>query len=128
MFIAMAAQPGLDKRDLTSLKVASCGGAPLPVEVAQRFETLTGRRVGGGWGMTETSPAGTSILPETEMCSGLIGLPLPGIEMDVAALDDPHRVLPPGETGEIRIKGPNVTAGYWNRPEETRRRSPMAIS
>ena len=120
MFIAMAAQPGIDKRDLTSLRVANCGGAPLPVEVAQRFEALTKRRVGGGWGMTETSPAGTTILPEMEMRSGLIGLPLPGIEMDVADLADPHRVLPPGETGEIRIRGPNVTSGYWNRPDETK--------
>ncbi len=119
MYIAMAAQPGLDTRDLSSLRVANCGGAPLPVEVAQRFEALTGCRVGGGWGMTETSPAGTTILPEMAMRSGLIGLPLPGIEMDVADLNDPHRVLPPGETGEIRIRGPNVTAGYWNRPEET---------
>ncbi len=119
MYIAMAAQPGIDKRDLSSLRVANCGGAPLPVEVAHRFEALTGHRVGGGWGMTETSPAGTTILPEMEMRSGLIGLPLPGIEMDVADLTDPHRVLKQGETGEIRIKGPNVTAGYWNRPEET---------
>ena len=119
MYIAMAAQPGLEKRDLSSLRVANCGGAPLPVEVAHRFQVLTGHRVGGGWGMTETSPAGTTILPDMDMKSGLIGLPLPGIEMDVADLADPHRVLPPGETGEIRIKGPNVTAGYWNRPEET---------
>ena len=119
MFIALAAQPGIDSRDLSSLRAASCGGAPLPVEVAQRFEGLTGHRVGGGWGMTETSPAGTNILPDVEMRSGLIGLPLPGIEMDVADLADPHRVLPVGEVGEIRIRGPNVTAGYWNRPEET---------
>ncbi len=86
MFIAMAAQPGLDQRDLSSLRTASCGGAPLPVEVAQRFEALTGRRVGGGWGMTETSPAGTTILPDMAMRPGLIGVPLPGIEMDVADL------------------------------------------
>ena len=119
MFIAMAAQPGIEKRDLSSLRVANCGGAPLPVEVAHRFEALTHCRVGGGWGMTETSPAGTTILPEMEMSAGLIGLPLPGIEMDVADLADPHRVLATGETGEIRIRGPNVTAGYWNRPDET---------
>ncbi len=118
MFIAMSGQPGIDQRDLSSLRTASCGGAPLPVEVAQRFEALTGRRVGGGWGMTETSPAGTTILPDMAMTPGLIGVPLPGIEMDVVDLLDPHRVLPAGETGEIRIRGPNVTAGYWNRPEE----------
>ncbi len=118
MYIGMAAQPGLEKRDLSSLRVANCGGAPLPVEVAHRFEALTKHRVGGGWGMTETSPAGTTILPNTEMTSGLIGLPLPGIEMDICDLSDPHRVLPAGETGELRIRGPNVTKGYWNRPEE----------
>jgi long-chain acyl-CoA synthetase len=118
MFIAMAAQPDIDQRDLSSLRIASCGGAPLPVEVAQRFEALTKRRVGGGWGMTETSPAGTSIPPDMEMRPGLIGLPLPGIEMDVVKLTDPREKLPTGQIGEIRIKGPNVTPGYWNRPEE----------
>ena len=118
MFIAMAAQPDLDRRDFSSLKTASSGGAPLPVEVAHRFEAVTGHRVGGGWGMTETSPAGTVIPPGVEMRPGLIGLPLPRIEMDVVDLADPHRVLPIGEVGEIRIRGPNVTAGYWNRPEE----------
>ena len=50
---------------------------------------------------------------------GSIGLPLPGIVMDIVALDDPRRRLPPGEKGEIRIKGPNVTQGYWNAPQET---------
>ena len=118
MFIAMAAQPDLERRDFSSLKTASSGGAPLPVEVAQRFETITGHRVGGGWGMTETSPAGTVIPPGMDMRPGLIGLPLPGIEMDVVDVADPRRVLEPGGVGEIRIRGPNVTAGYWNRPEE----------
>ncbi len=119
MFIAMAAQPGLDHRNLSGLRSAGCGGAPLPVEVAQRFEALTGQRVGGGWGMTETSPAGTHILPGMAMQPGLIGLPLPGIEMGVVDLTDPHRPLATGEVGELRIRGPNVTSGYWNRPEET---------
>jgi long-chain acyl-CoA synthetase len=69
--------------------------------------------------MTETSPAGTSLLPGQAYRASLIGVPLPGIEMDIAALDDPRRVLAPGERGEIRIKGPNVTKAYWKRPEET---------
>jgi long-chain acyl-CoA synthetase len=119
MWIALANFPGIEERDFSSLKLCGSGGAPLPVEVAQRFERLTGHRLGGGWGMTETSPAGTSQVRNGPHKPGSIGIPLPGIEMDVVALGDPRRPLAPGEVGELRIKGPNVTAGYWNRPEET---------
>jgi len=119
MWIALANHPNLGQCDLSSLRSIGSGGAPLPQEVAERLEQLTGHRLGGGWGMTETSPAGTSLLPGQAYRAGLIGVPLPGIEMDIAALDDPHRVLAPGEHGEIRIKGPNVTKSYWKRPEET---------
>jgi long-chain acyl-CoA synthetase len=69
--------------------------------------------------MTETSPAGTSLPRDFAHKPGSCGLPLPGIEMDIVALDDNRRVLAPGQTGEIRIKGPNVTRGYFNAPEET---------
>ncbi|MDB5590567.1 dicarboxylate--CoA ligase PimA [Enterovirga sp.] len=120
MWIALAAAPGIESRDFSSLVYAGSGGAPLPVEVAERFERLTGQRLIGGWGMTETSPAGTNRLGAGLRKPGTIGLPLPGVEMDVCALDDPARSLPPGRTGELRIRGPNVTQGYWNCPEETR--------
>ena len=119
MWIALANYSGIETRDFSSLELCSSGGAPLPVEVQQRFERLTGHRLGGGWGMTETCPAGTLIPIASRTKSGTIGLPIPGVELGVVALDDPTRALPPGETGEIRIKGPNVTAGYWGRPEET---------
>ncbi|GAB4353092.1 MAG: dicarboxylate--CoA ligase PimA [Oricola sp.] len=119
MWIALANHPDLMKRDISSLKRCSSGGAPLPVEVGQRFEKLTGQRLAGGWGMTETSPAGTNLLPFGEPKPGSIGMPLPGVELQVVALDDPGRVLGPGETGELRVRGRNVTPGYWNRPEET---------
>jgi long-chain acyl-CoA synthetase len=119
MLIALASHPEIAKKDLSALRYVGSGGAPLPIEVAQRFERLTGQRVGGGWGMTETSPAGTNNPAKGDLKPGSIGLPLPGIVMDVVALDDPRRVLGPGEKGEIRIKGPNVMKGYWNRPEET---------
>jgi long-chain acyl-CoA synthetase len=119
MWIALGAAPGLEKRDLSSLRIVSSGGAPLPQEVAERLERITGHRLGGGWGMTETAPAGTSLLPNQANETGLIGVPLPGIVMDIVALDDSRQLLPPGEIGEIRIKGPNVTRGYWRRPEET---------
>jgi long-chain acyl-CoA synthetase len=69
--------------------------------------------------MTETSPAGTALPVDCPDKAGSVGIPLPGILMDIVALDDPRRRLPPGEKGEIRIKGLNVTQGYWNAPEET---------
>jgi long-chain acyl-CoA synthetase len=119
MWIALANTPGIETRDFSSLKRVSSGGAPLPVEVAERFERLTGQRLAGGWGMTETSPAGTNQPLDGTGKTGSVGLPMPGIVMDVVALDDPRRRLPPGEKGEIRIKGPNVTRGYWNAPQET---------
>jgi long-chain acyl-CoA synthetase len=119
MWIALCAVPGIEKRDLSSLRFCYSGGAPMPVEVAQRFERLTGYSIRGGWGMTETAPAGTNLPQRGPVRPGTIGVPLPGIEIDVVAVDDPRRVLGFGEVGEMRIKGPNVFQGYWNRPEET---------
>jgi long-chain acyl-CoA synthetase len=119
MWIALANVPDIDKRDLSSLRYVASGGAPLPVEVAERFQKLTGHRLGGGWGMTETSPAGTALPRQCTGKAGSVGLPMPGITMEIVSLDDPRRVLGPNEKGEIRIKGPNVTRGYWNAPQET---------
>ena len=119
MWIALAAAPGIETRDFSSLAYCGSGGAPLPVEVADRFERLTGHRLVGGWGMTETAPAGTNRLSAGPAKPGTIGLPLPGVEMDVCSLEDSAQVLAPGGVGELRIRGPNVTCGYWNRPEET---------
>lgn len=118
MWIALANHPDLMKTDLSSLIRCSSGGAPLPVEVGQRFEQLTGQRLAGGWGMTETSPAGTNLLPFGEAKPGSIGMPLPGVELQVVSLDEPHHVLTTGEIGELRVRGKNVTAGYWNKPQE----------
>lgn len=119
MWIALANRPDIATRNLSGLKRCSSGGAPLPVEVGQRFETITGMRLVGGWGMTETAPAGTNLLPFGPPRPGSIGLPLPGVELQVVSLDDPHRLLDAGETGELRVRGANVTSGYWNRPDES---------
>jgi long-chain acyl-CoA synthetase len=119
MWIAIAALPDLDKRDLSSLVSAGSGGAPLPVEVARIFERKVNMKLKSGWGMTETCSPGTGHPPEGPDKPGSIGLMLPGIEMDVVSLEDPTRLMPAGEVGEIRIRGPNVTKGYWNRPKET---------
>jgi long-chain acyl-CoA synthetase len=119
MWIAIAALPDLDKRDFSSLSSCGSGGAPLPVEVARIFERKVGMKLKSGWGMTETCSPGTAHPPEGPDKPGSIGLMLPGIELDVVALGDPTKVLGPGEVGEIRIKGPNVTKGYWNKPKES---------
>jgi long-chain acyl-CoA synthetase len=119
MWIAIAALPDLERRDFSSLRNAASGGAPLPVEVANILERRVGMKLKSGWGMTETSPAGTAHPEAGPDKPGSVGVMLPGIEMDVVSLDDPTKVLPTGEVGEIRIRGPNVTKGYWNRPEET---------
>ena len=119
MWIAIAALPDLDKRDFSSLRTAGSGGAPLPMEVARIFERKVGMKLRSGWGMTETSPAGTAHPEDGPHRPGSVGVMLPGIEIDVVSLEDPTKVLPVGETGEIRIRGPNVTKGYWNLPKAT---------
>jgi long-chain acyl-CoA synthetase len=119
MWIAIAALPDLDKRDLSSLVSVGSGGAPLPVEVARILERRVGMKLKSGWGMTETCSPGTAHPKEGPDKPGSIGLMLPGIEMDVVSLEDSTRLMPVGEVGEIRIRGPNVTKGYWNRPAET---------
>src|SRR3979409_2434900 len=118
MWIAIASLPDLDKRDLSSLVSCGSGGAPLPVEVAKIFERKVGMKLKSGWGMTETCSPGTGHPPEGPEKPGSIGLMLPGIEMDVVALDDPKKVLPIGEVGEIRIRGPNLPRAYrTGRPQ-----------
>jgi long-chain acyl-CoA synthetase len=119
MWIAIAALPDLDKRDFSSLRTAGSGGAPLPMEVARIFELKVGMKLRSGWGMTETSPAGTAHPEDGPDKPGSVGVMLPGIEIDVVSLDDPTKVLAVGETGEIRIRGPNVVKGYWNLPKDS---------
>ncbi|MCX7384370.1 MAG: AMP-binding protein [Alphaproteobacteria bacterium] len=118
MWIALAGLPDLETRDFSSLKFAGSGGAPLPAEIAVRIEAATGCRLGGGWGMTETSPIGALIPTDVTYKPGLIGLPVPGLVMRIVSLDDPAVALGPNERGEIAIRGPNVTPGYYGRPEE----------
>ncbi len=118
MWIAIAAIPGFEKRNLSSMRYCASGGAPLPVEVARKLKIATGHDILGGWGMTETSPAGTNIPKGRGDMVGTIGVPLPGIYMDIVALDDPKKVLAQGQTGELRIFGDNVTNDYLNKESE----------
>lgn len=122
IWIAMLNYPGIEEKDLSSLANIGYGGAPMPPEVFLDVKKLTGLSLGGGWGMTETGSAGTSQPPEFPLSKAhSVGLPLPGLEIEIVSVDDPTRKLPFGETGEMRVKGPNITTGYWNNPEETER-------
>lgn len=118
MWMALCNHPGIEKRDLSSLVSCSSGGAALPVEIAERWQQLTGKILRSGIGMTETSPAAATQPIARPGKTGSSGVPLPGVTVEIVALDDPRRVLAIGETGEIRIKGPNVVSGYWNRPQD----------
>ena len=119
MFTALINHPGIEKLDLGSLKYCGSGGAPLPLEVAQRFAQLTGCPLSEGWGMTETSPTGTFTPVHGKRKAGSCGMPMPRIVIKFLSLDDPMKYVAPGERGEICISGPNVMKGYWNNPEAT---------
>ena len=119
MFSAVINHPGVDKLDLSSLKYCGSGGAPLPLEVARRFEQLTGCPLCEGWGMTETSPTGTFTPLHGKRDPGSCGMPMPRIVIRFLDLADDTKYVPLGERGEICIGGPNVMKGYWNNPDAT---------
>ncbi len=109
------------KVDLSSIEMCMSGGAPLPTEVRTRFMELTGCWLMEGYGLSETSPVVSFTPPGRAYKEGSIGLPVSGTTIEIRAVDDPGRVLPQGERGEICIRGPQVMRGYWNRPDETAR-------
>jgi long-chain acyl-CoA synthetase len=119
MFTALLAHADVAKYDLRSLKFCGSGGAPLPLELAQRFTQVAGCPVLEGWGMTETSPTGTFTPIRGLQKAGSCGMPMPGIMIRMLDLEDQSRYVPIGERGELCISGPNVMKGYWNNHEAT---------
>ena len=119
MYMAMSAHPRVIAGELKSLQFCGSGGAPLPVEVANRFVELTGCKLNEGWGMTETSPTGTFTPVHGMRKAGSCGMPLPGIELKFESLTDPEHDAPTGEPGELCIRGPNVMKGYWKNEAAT---------
>lgn len=118
MYIGLLNHPDLSKYDLSSIKACLSGSAPLPLEVQEKFETLTGGRIVEGYGLTETSPVTHANPIWDNRINGSIGLPWPNTDAVILRSGE-KEVLPPGEVGEIAIKGPQVMKGYWNRPEDT---------
>ena len=120
MFTAMVGHPKIREFDLSSLKQCGSGGAPLPMEVLQRFRELTGMTPAEGYGLTETAPVATFQLPVGEPKAGSVGMPAPLTRVEVVDLDTGLTVLPIGERGEICITGPTVMKGYWKKEDATK--------
>ena len=104
--------------DLSSLRYSISGGAPLPLEIQQRFERISGCRLTEGYGLTEASPVVATNPLEGERRSGSIGHALSGTTIEVRS-PETGEIVADGERGEICVRGPQVMRGYWNRPDET---------
>lgn len=119
IYIGLLNHPDLKKYDLSSIDSCLSGSAPLPVEVQEEFEAVTGGKLVEGYGLTESSPVThANFLWDRERIKGSIGVPWPNTEVKIVSMDDGID-MPVGEIGEIIIKGPQVMKGYWNRPEAT---------
>ncbi len=117
LFLALANHPDFDKVDWSSLKISVGGGMAVQQATARLWLEKTGCPICEGYGLSETSPSVTCNPVDSTAYSGNIGLPLPNTEL--ALLDDDGHEVPAGAAGEIAIRGPQVMAGYWQRPEET---------
>ncbi len=121
IYVAINNHPRVREYDLRSIKACISGAAPLPVEVQAEFEALTGGRLVEGYGLTEASPVTHCTPIHGRRVAGSIGLPLPDTEVKIVDLQTGVDEVEPGAEGELCIRGPQVMAGYWNRPEETAR-------
>ncbi len=117
LYNALANDPAFRQLDFTGLRVSNGGGMAVQSAVAKKWLELTGCPICEGYGLSETSPSATCNPTDTTEYSGTIGLPLPSTE--IVILDDDGKPVPFGQPGEIAIRGPQVMAGYWQRPDET---------
>jgi long-chain acyl-CoA synthetase len=117
MYAAMLHVADRAQYDVSTLRVCVSGGSAMPVEVMSSFEKAFGCIVLEGYGLSETSPVASFNHPNAQRKPGSIGTPVAGVKMRL--VDDWGKQTPPGEVGEIAIKGHNVMKGYWGRPKET---------
>lgn len=118
LYIGLMNHPDIQKYDLSSIETCLSGSAPLPIEVQEKFEEMTGGKVVEGYGLTETSPVTHSGLIWGERVKGSVGLPYPDTDCKIFRPGTTEEV-PIGEIGEIAIQGPQVMQGYWQNPEAT---------
>ena len=117
LFNALLNNKDFARLDFSRLRLSLGGGMAVQRAVAERWQALTGKPLIEAYGLTETSPGAIANPLTIEGFTGAIGLPLPST--DIAIRDGDGRDVKPGEPGELCIKGPQVMAGYWNRPDET---------
>ncbi|MFG6441967.1 long-chain-fatty-acid--CoA ligase [Roseateles sp. LKC17W] len=117
LFNALANEPAFARLDFSELTISNGGGMAVQQATAERWLKVTGCPVVEGYGLSETSPAATINRLDIRAFNGSIGLPISGTEITIR--DDDGQDLPLGERGEICIRGPQVMAGYWRRPDET---------
>ncbi|MGC2789936.1 MAG: long-chain fatty acid--CoA ligase [Thermoplasmata archaeon] len=119
LYNAFNQQPDIARHKIHSIRYCLSGSAPLPIEVARRFESLTGGTLVEGYGLSETSPV-THVNPvHGERRAGSVGLPLPNTDERVVDLESASRALAVGEVGELAVRGPQVMLGYFNHPDAT---------
>lgn len=118
IYIGLLNHPDIKKYDLSSIDACISGSAPLPIEVQQKFEEVTGGKLVEGYGLSETSPVTHANFLWGNRVKGSIGVPFPDTDAKILSLDT-GEPLPCGEIGEIAIKGPQVMKGYWKRQDET---------
>jgi long-chain acyl-CoA synthetase len=116
--IALVNYPKTREHDLTSLRACFSGGAPVPAEIAKRWEAVTGYPLIEGYGLSETT-APTHGNPLRRPKYGTVGVPYPLVDVKVVSLEDGVTEVPIGQSGEIRVRGPMVMKGYWRQPEAT---------
>lgn len=119
LFNAIMNHPKIASFNLSSLRFCLSGGAALPIEVKQRFKSITGCKVVEGYGLSEASPVVACNPIDGPVRAGSIGIPLVGTTISLRDLSNPEQEVPPGEKGEICVKGPQVMKGYYKRPEDT---------
>jgi len=118
MYIQILDYPELDKYDLSSLQACTSGGATLPAEVGLRWKEKFGIDIREGWGLTESGATTSGQPTDRPPKYGSIGKNIVRCNV-IKIFDDNHKELPPGQTGEIVVKGPTLMKGYWNLPEDT---------
>jgi len=119
IYISLLNHPKAKEYGIDKVSIFNSGSAPLPVEVIEQFERITGGTLNEGYGLSEASPVTHSTPSLARRKPGSIGLPLPDTEMKIVDLETGTREVAVGEEGELCIAGPQVMKGYWNRPDET---------